>query len=291
MALDYKAMLAARIEGAETQYDDKAVMLYALGVGMGADPLNRDELPFVYEKGLKVLPTFASVIPRGRGGNATGGGGGMGGVNFLMVVHGEQRLTVHKPLPAGGAFYMDTRTTDVIDKGPGKGALIVNETVLRAKDGGEKLVTASGTIFARADGGFGGPSEGGPVPHEVPSDRAPDTEVAIATRPDQALIYRLSGDRNPLHSDPDVAKAAGFPRPILHGLCTYGVCCRAVLQAYCGFDPTLIRQFDVRFSAPVFPGETITTRMWKDGPLVSFDAVVKERDATVIRNGKCVLAA
>lgn len=290
MALDYKAMLAARIEGAETQYNDKDVLLYALGVGMGADPMNRDELPFVYEKGLKVLPTFATVVPRGRGGNVIGGGGGMGGINFAMVLHGEQRLTVHKALPASGGFYMDTRTTDVIDKGPGKGALIINETVLRAKDSGEKIFTASGTIFARADGGFGGPSEGGPVLHEVPTDRAPDSEVAITTRPDQALIYRLSGDRNPLHSDPDMAKMAGFPRPILHGLCTYGIVCRAIVQSQCAYDASLIRQFDVRFSSPVFPGETVTTRMWKDGSVISFDAMVKERNVTVIKNGKCVLA-
>ena len=292
MALDYKAMLARKISGAETEYDDKAVLLYALGIGLGGDPMNRDELGFVYEKNLKAIPTFATVVPPGRGGAVSGGesGGGMGGINFLMVVHGEQRLTIHKPLPARAALYSDTRTTDVIDKGPGKGALIVNETVLRLRDGGEKVATLSGTIFARADGGFGGPSTGGPEPHPVPDQSPPSTEVAITTRPDQALLYRLSGDRNPLHSDPDVAKAAGFPRPILHGLCTYGVACRAVMMAYCNYDPSLIRQFDVRFSAPVFPGETITTRMWKDGPTISFDAVVKERNATVLKNGLCVLA-
>lgn len=291
MPLDYKAMLSQKTEGAETSYTEKDVLLYALGVGMGNDPMNRDELPFVYEKNLKVLPTFATVISPGRGGTQSGTAPARGsGINFLMVLHGEQRLTVHQPLPAFGDFYADRRTTDVIDKGPGKGALIVNETVLRSKANNEKIVTLSGTIFARADGGFGGPSEGGPVPHEVPTDRAPDTEVAITTKPDQALIYRLSGDRNPLHSDPDTAKAAGYPRPILHGLCTYGLTCRAVLQGYAGYDPALIRQFDVRFSSPVFPGETVTTRMWKDGQVISFDAVVKERNATVIKNGKCVLA-
>jgi acyl dehydratase len=284
-------MLSQRTEGAETSYSEKDVLLYALGVGLGGDPMNRDELPFVYEKGLKVLPTFATVIPGGRGGTHSGTAPASGsGINFLMVLHGEQRLTVHQPLPTQGDLYADRRTTDVIDKGPGKGALIVNETVLRSKATGDKIVTLSGTIFARADGGFGGPSEGGPVPHDVPTDRAPDKEVAIATRPDQALIYRLSGDRNPLHSDPDTAKAAGYPRPILHGLCSYGVVCRAVLQGYCAYDPTLIRQFDVRFASPVFPGETITTRMWKDGNVISFDAMVKERNATVIKNGKCVLA-
>jgi acyl dehydratase len=292
MALDYKAMLSLKTEGAETSFGEIDVLLYALGVGMGGDPMNRDELPFVYEKNLKVLPTFATVISPGRGGVQSGTAPAQGsGINFLMVLHGEQRLTVHKPLPANADLYADRRTTHVIDKGAGKGALIVNETVLRSKADGEKLITLSGTIFARADGGFGGPSEGGPIPHEIPSNRAPDKEVSIATRPDQALIYRLSGDRNPLHSDPDIAMAAGFPRPILHGLCSYGVVCRAVVQGYAGYDAALIRQFDVRFAAPVFPGETITTRMWKDGPVISFDAVVKERNITVIKNGKCVLAA
>jgi acyl dehydratase len=181
--------------------------------------------------------------------------------------------------------------THCLDKGPGKGAVLVGETVLRDKASGEKLVTLISSTFARADGGFGGPNEGGPEPHVVPT-RAPDTEVAIKTNPNQALIYRLSGDRNPLHADPNFAKAAGFDRPILHGLCTYGVTCRAVLSAYCGFDPTLIRGHDVRFSAPVFPGETIVTRMWKDGNIVSFEASVAERPGvTVIKNGKCTLAA
>jgi acyl dehydratase len=290
MAIDYERAMALKTEGREISYSDRDVMLYALGIGMGADPMDRKELPFVYEKGLRPVPTVATVLGAGQGGGRGGGLGEMG-INFLLVVHGEQRLTVHKPLPPSGELYSDWRMTDVIDKGRDKGALLISETVLRARASGEKLVTLSGTTFARGDGGFGGPSEGGPVPHEPPADRAPDMEAAISTRPDQALLYRLCGDRNPLHSDPDIAKAAGFPRPILHGLCTYGITCRAVMQSFCAYDPTQIRQFDARFSSPVFPGETITTRMWKDGTVVSFDAVIKERNATVIKNGKCVLAS
>ncbi|MDX2233943.1 MAG: MaoC/PaaZ C-terminal domain-containing protein [Hyphomonadaceae bacterium] len=284
MAIDLDKALSLRSTGQEFTYTDRDTMLYALGVGMGADPMNRDELPFVYENGLKVLPTQATVIA------FTAGRTLETGINFMMVVHGEQRLTVHKPLPDRGTVITDWRLTDVIDKGAGKGAVLVGETVMTEKATGDKLVTLVSSTFARADGGFGGPSEGGPQPHPTPT-RAPDAELALPTRPDQALLYRLSGDRNPLHSDPDLAKAAGFPRPILHGLCTYGVTCRAVLQTYCAFDPTRIVGHDVRFSSPVFPGETIVTRMWKDGNIVSFEASVLERPGvTVIKNGKTTLA-
>lgn len=285
MPIDLQKALALRSEGQEFSYTDRDTMLYALGVGMGADPLNRDELPFVYENGLKVLPTQATVMAWGAGKT------GQVGINFMMVVHGEQRLTIHKTLPDRATILADWRLTDIIDKGAGKGAILVGETILKDKATGEKLATLSSSTFARADGGFGGPSEGGPQPHPTPT-RAPDAELALPTRPDQALIYRLSGDRNPLHSDPDFAKAAGFDKPILHGLCTYGITCRAVLQTYCNYDPTLIRGHDVRFSAPVFPGETIVTRMWKDGPIVSFEASVRERPGiTVIKNGKTTLAS
>ena len=150
------------------------------------------------------------------------------------------------------------------------------------------MATLTGSSFCRADGGFGGPSEGQPEPHEIPSRKA-DLSVDITTRQDQALLYRLNGDRNPLHSDPDSAKRSGFPRPILHGLCTYGITCRAVLQAITGYDADQILSHQARFSAPVFPGDTITVDLWKDGKVISFEARVKERGATVIKNGKTVL--
>ncbi len=282
MPVTYDGLMSLKSEGDVFSYGDRETMLYALGVGMGRDPMNEAELPFVYENGLKTVPTLATVIAWGQRTI------GQAGINYLMVVHGEQRLTVHKPLPASATIIADERVVAAVDKGAGKGALIYTEKVIRLKDTNEKLCTLGGTIFARGDGGFGGPSAGGPEPHPIPERKA-DVSCETDTRVDQALLYRLSGDRNPLHSDPKIAKMAGFPRPILHGLCTYGTVCRGLLQTICKYDHTMIAGFDVRFSAPVFPGETIVTDMWKDGNIVSFRSKVKERDIVVINNGKCTL--
>jgi acyl dehydratase len=208
-------------------------------------------------------------------------------INFLLMVHGEQKVELHKPLPAFGTFTAEGRTVGAWDKGKDKGAVVVNETTW-TDEKGEKVATLTGSMFARGDGGFGGPTEGQPEPHATPT-RAPDLSVDIATRPDQALLYRLNGDRNPLHSDPEFAKRAGFPRPILHGLCTYGITCRAVLQAVVDYDAEQILSHQVRFSAPVFPGDTITVDLWKDAKQISFEARVKDRGVTVIKNGLTVL--
>lgn len=282
MPVTYDSLMSLKAIGDEFTYTDRETMLYALGVGMGRDPLNTDELRYVYENDLKAVPTMASVIAWGQRTI------GQSGINYLMVVHGEQRLTVHKPLPASATIISDERVVAAVDKGPGKGALIYTEKVIRLKGSNELLCTTGGTIFARGDGGFGGPASGGPEPHQIPERKA-DAVCETDTRVDQALLYRLSGDRNPLHSDPSIAKMAGFPRPILHGLCSYGTACRAVLQTMCGYNHALIAGFDVRFSSPVFPGETIVTEMWKDGSVVSFRSKVKERDLVVLNNGKCTL--
>jgi acyl dehydratase len=282
MPISYPAILDLKTEGQSFAWRDRETMLYALGIGMGSDPLNMDELPFVYENNLKAVPTLATVVAWGAGPM------GKTGINYLMVVHGEQSVTFHKPMPTEAEIIADSRIAGSYDKGPGKGAVIYTETVIKDAKTGEPIATLLGSTFARGDGGFGGPSDGAPTPHEVPS-RAPEQSIDIPTRPDQALIYRLSGDRNPLHSDPAIAKAAGFPRPILHGLCTYGITCRAVLQTYADYDPAKIKSHAVRFSSPVYPGETITVDMWKDGNTVSFEARVKERGVTVIKNGKTVL--
>jgi acyl dehydratase len=276
--------MAAKPEPRPFSYGDKDVMLYALGIGMGHDPMDERELAFCYERTLKVVPTAATVL-------ASGAGGRRGlPINYAMILHGEQRLTVHRPLAPKDELTAESSLVGVVDKGKEKGALLFNETVWRDAKG-QPVVTLGGTTFARGDGGFGGPTEGGPRPHSAP-ERAPDKEVALATRPEQALIYRLNGDRNPLHSDPEAARKAGFARPILHGLCTYGVTCRAVLQAYCDFEPARLKAFDVRFSSPVYPGETIVTRLWKDGETVSFEAAVAERPGvTVIKGGRAVVSA
>lgn len=283
MPIAYPEILDLKSEGQTFAWGDRETMLYALGIGLGSDPMNETELPFVYESGLKAVPSLATVV-------AWGAGPGIGkmGINYLMVVHGEQKVEFHKPMPTEASITADSRVVGVYDKGADKGAVIVSETTLRDQKDGSKIATLTGATFARGDGGFGGPSDGAPEPHKIP-DRAPDKSVDFPTQPNQALIYRLSGDRNPLHSDPKIAKAAGFPRPILHGLCTYGVTCRAVLQEYCDFDPTKVKSHQVRFSSPVFPGETITVDLWKDGDVVSFEARIKERGVTVIRNGKTQL--
>ena len=294
MAIFYPDILEQKTAAREFTYRDKDVMLYALGVGMGQDPMNEDELAYVYEKNLKVIPTAATVLASnmrsaGAPAPAMPEGHRQSQINFLMVVHGEQKVELHKPLPTTGTFTAEGRTVGAYDKGEGKGAVIINETSWR-DDKGEKVATLTGSTFARGDGGFGGPSEGAPEPHVVPTRKA-DLSVDFTTREDQALLYRLNGDRNPLHSDPESARRSGFPRPILHGLCTYGITCRAVLQAITGFDPDQILSHQARFSAPVIPGDTITVDLWKDGKNISFEARVKERGATVIKNGLTVLRA
>jgi acyl dehydratase len=286
MPIKYDEVMALKNIGQKYSWTDREVMLYAVGIGMGADPMDDKELSFVNEgyytpRELKVVPTYASVA-------AWGSGPGHIDVNRVMVVDGERDITFHKPMPVKANITADSRVLGVFDKGKDKGAVIRRETILR-DEGGAPLATLVASQFARGDGGFGGPSEGQPEPHKIP-DRKPDMTVDITTRPDQALLYRLCGDRNPLHSDPEFAKRGGFDRPILHGMCTYGLSCRAVLQTYADYDPAAFRRHAVRFSSPVFPGETVSFDLWKDGNVVSIEGKVKSRNVTVIRNGMTVLA-
>ncbi len=285
MPIDYDKLKNWHFPDLEHRYEAKDTILYALGVGCGADPMDRTELPFVYEDGLKALPTMAVVL----------GYPGFWlkdpntGVDWRKILHGEQGLVIHKPLPASGTVIGRTRVTEIVDKGPGKGALLYSDREVFDKATGDLLATLTSTTFIRGEGGFGGPSGPAPEPHALP-ERAPDLAVDLKTLPQAALIYRLSGDYNPLHADPDVATAAGFERPILHGLCTYAVAGRAVLKACCGNDPSRLRRFDLRFSAPVLPGETVRTEIWRDGSRVSFRARVVERDIVVLNNGLAEIA-
>jgi len=283
MAIDYDHIMSLTSEGNEFRYGDRETMLYALGVGMGRDPLDETELGYVFEREtLKTVPTMAAVlcrIPLLRD----------CGYDYSKVLHGEMGLTLHRPLPPEGEIIADARVVEAYDKGEGKGALIYTETSARLKSDGAPLFTALSATFARGDGGFGGSTAPSPAPHATP-DRDPDASCALETRPDQALLYRLNGDRNPLHADPALARRVGFPVPILHGLCTYGTAGLAILKTICNYDHTMIAGLDVRFSSPVYPGETVITDMWRDGNIVSFQCRLKERDVTVIRNGKCTLA-
>lgn len=291
MPIDYDDMMQSGATGLVSSYDEKDVMLYALGIGFMRDPLNADELPFAYENnGLKVVPTFASVIGRGEAPPAQQRMPQKSTINFMMLVDGERRIAFHKPLPPRAELIADERTIGVYDKGKDKGAVLVQERAIREKASGDKLCTITASYFLRGDGGFGGPNLSQPEPHAIP-ERAPDLVKECDTRPDQAFLYALSGDRNPLHRDPAVAKMAGFPRPILHGLCSYGTACRAVLSTVGQYQSERIKQFDVRFSKPVFPGETIVTEIWVDGGTISFRAKVKERDGVVVlNNGLCLLS-
>ena len=284
MPIAYPAILDLKSDEEPVAWKDKDAMLYALSVGLGADPLNESELPFVYENGLKAVPTLATVLAMTAGYSRLIA---RSGINFARVVHGEQAVELHRPLPPEGEGVVSSRIAAVHDKGE-RGAILIVETQLKVQ-GGDGLATLRSAIFARADGGFGGGSEGEAEPHQVPG-RAADLSLDIPTRPDQALLYRLNGDRNPLHADPSFAKMVGFPRPILHGLCTFGITCRAVLQAYADFDPARVKAHQARFSAPVFPGETVTVDLWRDGEVVSFEARVKDREAVVIKNGKSLLS-
>jgi acyl dehydratase len=281
MTIVYDKLMALEIEPAEQTYEPKDCMLYALGVGFGYDPINEDELAFVYENKLKVLPTMATVI--GHGGSLVRNPDS--GIDWLMVVNGEQGFTLRRPLKGQDAVVGRTRIVEVIDKGQGKGALLLTERKITDKATGELIGTVTQTIFCRGDGGFNGPAREAPAPHALPA-RAPDAVCDFGTRPEMALIYRLSGDYNPLHADPPFAKAAGFPRPILHGLGTFGVAGHAVLKTICGYDPARLISFSCRFSTPVFPGETVRTEMWRDGNVVSFRARVVERDVIAINNGR-----
>ncbi|WP_183250478.1 MaoC/PaaZ C-terminal domain-containing protein [Bradyrhizobium sp. cir1] len=294
MPIYFPDILEQKTEPRTFTYDEKDIMLYALGIGMGGDPMNERELPFVYEKTLKVMPTVTTVLASARGQFIRPAADQRSGLriselNLLMLVHGEQKVELHKPLPASGTITATSRTIGAYDKGKERGAVVVDETVW-TDEKGEKVATLTGSTFARGDGGFGGPSQGAPEPHVMP-ERKPDLSAQFDTRPDQALLYRLNGDFNPLHSDPEVAKQAGFPRPILHGLCTFGITCRAVLQEFCDYDPTRILSHQARFSAPVFPGDVITVDFWQNRNAISFEARVVDRGATVIKNGKTVLRA
>lgn len=279
MPLDYPAILDRKETGRRFTYTDRDTMLYALGVGLGQNSLDERELDFIYEKNLKALPTLATTVAWGAGVPTD-----ELGLDYKLVLHGEEETLFHRPLPPAGSILADSRISAVYDKGKDKGAVIVRETILRAECDNHPIATLRRFLFARGDGGLGGSADATEPPH-TPPERDPDAVLDYPTAANQAAIYRLSGDRNPLHIEPERAKAAGFDRPILHGLCTYGFTCRAVLEAFCGFDPAMLASHRARFAAPVFPGETLRIRLWRDNDIVSFEADVIERSVRVIRNG------
>lgn len=281
MAIDYEALKAWPFEPKDHAYEVRDTILYALGLGLGSDPVSAEELRFVYEADLQALPTFAGVL--GYPGfwlkdPATG-------VDWRQVLNGEQGMVLHRPIPPAGRVIGRMRVDEIVDKGAGKGALIyTSRDIFEA--GTESLIgTVTNTIFARADGGFGG-SASVSKPRPAALTGTPDASLDIPTSPRAALIYRLSGDYNPLHADPEVARSAGYDRPILHGAATWGIAGYALLRLFCDGDPARFQSFEARFSSPAFPGDTIRTEAWRTGPgTVAFQCRVPERDATVLTAG------
>jgi acyl dehydratase len=258
MPINHDAV-GARSEPARHAWTSKDCLLYAVGVGAGADD-PAQELAFTTENSQDVdqraLPTMAVVL--GVGGGAFGA---LGPFNPAMLVHGEQSISLTREIPVEGEIESISEIVGIYDKG--SGALVVLESASTLVGDGAPLFTSRSGLFIRGEGGWGG--DRGPSSTFAVPDRTPDHEVTYPTRTDQALTYRLSGDRNPLHSDPKFAVMAGFPRPILHGLCTYGFTGRALLHTLCGGDPARFRSMSGRFSSPVFPGEALTVRMWREG--------------------------
>jgi acyl dehydratase len=261
-------------EPIEVSWDSKDCLLYAVGIGAGTD-----ELAFTTENtdGVDqlVFPTFPVVVGWGRGSAMHD----IGSFNPALLVHGQQSVTLHRPIPVEGTAVIQSEVTAMYDKG--KAAVVVTST--SATSAGEPLYTNTASVFIRGEGGWGG-DRGPSGPQNVPPDRDPDHRVTYATSPHQALTYRLSGDRNPLHSDPSFAAIGGFDRPILHGLCTYGFTGRALLHTLCGSDPSRFHHIEGRFTSPVMPGEALTVSMWEtdDGEAVFTTAV---DDRTVIDQG------
>ncbi|MBL4874410.1 MAG: MaoC family dehydratase N-terminal domain-containing protein [Rhodobacteraceae bacterium] len=278
--MDIDALNNWNFEDIEHSYTERDSMLYALGLGFGEDPNDPKELSYVYEDGLVAAPSMAVILgypgfwlkdPKT-------------GIDWKKVLHGEQWLEVFKPLPVAGTVIGRTSIDQISDKGEGKGAVMYLSRDIIDAASGDLLAQVKMSTFCRGDGGFGGENLPGPVPAVLP-DRAPDHVCDLTTLPRQALIYRLSGDYNPLHADPEVARSVGFKRPILHGLATYGLACRAVLKSICDYDASRLTGLDVRFSAPVYPGETVRFEIWQDGKEVRFRALVPERNVLVLNNG------
>jgi len=281
MPIDYEKLINWKIPEVGQQFTRRDTMLYALGVGLGADPCDASELKFVYEQNLQALPTMAIILGYPGPWHAHPDTG----ITRSHVVHGEQSFVIHQPLPVEGEIVGLTRITGIVDKGKDKGALVMTECTVRDKAGGNTLCTLTSTSFCRADGGFGGPSGPARTPHPIPAT-PPDAVCDLPTLPQAALIYRLSGDYNPLHAEPAAAQKAGYPRPILHGRCTFSVAGHAILKTCCGYDPARFRSMEGRFSSPVYPGETIRTEIWRNGNIVSFRSTVPARGVTVLNNGR-----
>lgn len=285
MAIDPRYLLSRAFMPVETLYTERDTLLYALGVGLGADPLDTGQLPYVFEgapRGLRTLPTMANVL----GYSGFWADQPDTGIAWRKLVHAEQAIVLHRPLAASGRVWGEMAVTGLHDKGADKGALMLVERRVTDAASGTLLATVTQTTMLRGDGGFGGALGAAlPAPHAMPQ-RAADTTCVLPTLPHAALLYRLSGDLNPLHADPVTAASAGFSRPILHGLATMGVAMHAVLRGLLNYDATAVRGMRVRFTSPVLPGDTLSTELWRDGDVVSLRTTALERSVVVLNAGR-----
>jgi len=264
-------------------FNDRDAILYALCVGFGSEPSHEQALRFLYEKNLRVVPTFPTVLAWIADPTFEALG-----VDPEEALHGEQKIELHRVVTAPLDVEVHGSVVAVHDKGRDRGAILTTRHLITDRADGGLIATLTTTCFARKSGGCGGSAAETQRPHPVPR-RTPDHSIDVPTAGDLALLYRLTGDRNPLHADPFAARRAGFERPILHGLCTFGMACRAVLATYVDFDPSRIASQQARFSAPVFPADTLTIDLWRDSDVISFEVRVRARGATVVKNGKAVL--
>jgi acyl dehydratase len=277
MPIDVDVALGAEFGTVEFDWTATDVQLYNLALGAGADPTDSRELSYVIDHKPQVLPTFGCVAASFHQIEPPTVSWPGVQIDLAKILHASERVSVPAPLPASGSARASSRIVDIWDKG--KAAVVVLETSVTGDDGA-LLWTQHRSIFARGEGGFGGSR--GPSQSDSAPERAPDVEVAIPVLPQQALLYRLCGDRNPLHSDPEFAAAAGFPRPILHGLCSYGMTCKAVVDAVLDSDVSSVGSFGARFAGVAYPGETLNAGIWKEDGRLLARVVAPERDNAVV---------
>lgn len=281
MAIIYEKLLGWKFDEIVHDYKWQDSSFYALSIGLGTDPLSQQQLNFIYEPWIQAVPAMATVLANPgfwvRDPET--------GIDWAQSLHGEQAIVLHKPLQPQGSLVGRMKVESLIDRGEGKGAIMTTCNNLHDKESDELIASVYATAFMRANGGFGGPS--GPTRKLEPlPERAPDIVHELPTLPQSALFYRLNGDYNPLHIEPAVGTEAGFEKPILHGLCTYGVACHALLATMCDYDAAAMKSLSLRFSAPVYPGETIRTEIWRDGDKrAQFRCLSKERDLLVATGG------
>jgi len=285
MPLDHEALAKWQIADATQTYTERDAILYALGLGLGSDPVDPQQLAFVYEKNLKALPTLGLVV-------GTPGGWFLDpriGIDFTRLVNAGVGARFHAPMPTSGEVVGRSRVVALADKGKERGALLVSRRDLYDGRTNAHLCEITSNYLLRGNGGFGGPDVDTPPPHAIPDD-PPDETFDYPTPRQLGLIYRLSGDTNPLHADPAVAKSAGFPAPILHGLATFGITAWVILSRLCGAEPPRLKALEGRFSAPFLPGETLQIDIWQRGNELSLRALSRERKVVVLNNARAEIA-